>query len=355
MAVSVGGPDFIRIEPSAPYTKFNKGRLNAYPNITSTSNIMPAGIADDFRHNAYPGAWKWAFDTNMNGYIFSGKTTTISSWFNLRQFQTKIVPSGYPVMKKKSSILRIQMSNDSYIEFGAMAPFYMNMSTGTKPYKGVFSPYSMGCGIKMGSEGGGAILAVNGGGNARMSCSLNTDYKFNLDTWYLLSFEISNFLTGILTFKIFVNDNLELTTFVPWVSPWGRNRVSGQWGNDLGNPSDQHRKFYKRRWNCIAMPGFKTSTQSVLPTSESWTQMFSHKNNFPDSLEEYFLPPNNIQSISTAPYLWGNYGINGANTVKTEFSEINSNSFIEYGTIYIYKTPYNIAHFNNTKLKYLSL
>lgn len=361
MAVSVGGPDFIRIEPSDPYTKFNKGVLDTHPTTTSTSEIMPASQIENFRNERVAKNWSWKFDFDGKGYHYvfeSGKTTTISCWFNLRKFQGKLTDPygpamGLIVMKKKTSILRLRIGNDSIIEFGALAPFYLNTLDGRdKPYKGVFSPYSMGCGIKIGKIGGGAIaIASTVGGNrkASMSCTLNTDYKFNLNTWYLLSFEISNFSTGVMTLKVFVNDNLELTTFVKWFSTWGKNRVSGR----TEYLASSKRVIHNRRIDneIIAMPGFKAANQDVLPNATSWTHVFSHKLPYPDILDDLLAPNNYISNISTAPSHWGWDG----KLFKSESVEINANSYIEYGTIYIYNTPYNIAHFNNTKLKYLSI
>jgi hypothetical protein len=162
---------------------------------------------------------------NLNGSLYTLNTAnisiyTLSLWVKVVQFPTKyggtrsyqhqdrpdIVPgtSGLVTKAKRAKLARFDYSYsgtgtqyNGFIEFGAMAPYYKNAS-GTPNYKSIFSPISFGA-------------AICGAGQQQ---SVYTDYKFNLNQWYLLTIQLqsnSTFASAIqsLNVKMFVNNSQE--------------------------------------------------------------------------------------------------------------------------------------------------
>ena len=272
---------------------------------------------------------------------------TVSLWVKIVQFPTKYQRTisyrsqgdpekwdgtpGLVTKSKRAALAKFDYSysgtGDQYngfIQFGAMAPYYKNAS-GTPNYKSVFSPISFGAAICC----------------AKYQASVYTDYKFNLNEWYLLTIQLesnSNFSTTsqTLNVKMFVNnsqENIAKCLGIAWKqNSKGPSRVKRSRGIVAGQPG-----FY----NCLT--GGTVSNAS----SQSITY-------------NYFMNLARLNCISYSPVLQFNSvnynGNEGTNTpvqsVTGHSSTLQVGSSINFGQTYIYNTTFNSSLYTQFKSLY---
>ena len=270
---------------------------------------------------------------------------TLSLWVKVVQFPTKYqntksynhqvdpdLPgtSGLVTKSKRAGLARFDYSwsgtgnqYNGYIQFGAMAPYYKNAS-GTPNYKSVFAPISFGA----------AICCAN------YQASVYTDYKFNLNEWYLLTIQLesnSNFAstTQTLNVKMFVNnsqENIAQCLGTAWCQK-ARSRNIGDAG--LG-----HSKVKRKQGLVAGQPGFYNCLTGGTVSNAS-SQSITYN---------YFMNLARLNCISYSPILqFGgvSYNNNNGTSGPIQFSQIDGSNFfqvgssINFGQTYIYNTTFN--------------
>lgn len=274
------------------------------------------------------------FNKNSNIY-------TISTWVKIDNFPT--VHSKYTNDKgleytttsKRTSIVRFNYSLnendinfvDGFIEFGAMAPYYVDKHR-KKNFVSVYEPFSFGVALK----------------NEKHCKSVYTDYKFKLKTWYLITVEITsnttfnNYNQNLIT-KIYVNNENELITEAYGIAWKERNNSPGL-----------HNKIQtKRKSGQVAcFPGFKTYSYSTIPSYYQKNILF---NNFFDL--------SRLNYISFSPIIGFdntqgniNNGLNNPKNYNLISSKEKINSNIQFGGLYIYNSIFNSSLYDNFKTLY---
>lgn len=277
---------------------------------------------------------------NIPGSIYTINTATstvytISLWVKIvstpavynstRSFDTGGTLS---TKSKRLALARFNYSSSNlnrrgWIEFGAMAPYYLNNSN-VKNYKSIFAPISFGAAIA----------------GAKRIYSVYTDYKFNLNQWYLVTLQIessSNF--GVLTnqtvtTKMFVNNTQENIAQFQGIA-WRQNNRRNSANNDL-------LLVRRKRGAVAAQPGFlNRATGGTVSNASSQSFMFKY---FPDlgNLNYISYSPlkkldgpggnaDNMNNGSTSPMLFGS---NASSTYQ-------KGSGINFGQTYIYNTAFD--------------
>ena len=279
---------------------------------------------------------------------------TISLWVKVVEFPTKYGntrsyqhqnnpnnpgDSGFVTKSKRAGLARFDYSysgtgtqHNGYIQFGAMAPYYKNAS-GTPNYKSIFSPISFGA----------AIVCRH------YQASVYTDYKFNLNQWYLLTIQLqsnSTFASAAQTLdvKMFVNnsqENIAKCLGVAWQQNKGIIRDSN--GDYLRSQNA------KRKTGLVAgQPGFyNCSTGGTVSNASSQSITYN-----------YFMNLARLNCISYSPILtFGgglHYNYNSGNVTPYQFGGGGSNlcqvgSSINFGQTYIYNTAFNSSLYTQFK------
>lgn len=278
---------------------------------------------------------------------------TISLWVKVVQFPTKYSntrsqkhqsdpdrpgTSGLVTKSKRAGLARFDYSYsgtgnqyNGYIQFGAMAPYYKNAS-GTPNYKSTFSPISFGAAICC----------------AKYQTSVYTDYKFNLNEWYLITIQLqsnSNFASGgqTLNVKMFVNNSQENIAQCLGIA-WKQNAKSGSTG---------HSKIKRAQGFVAGQPGFyNCATGGTVSNASSQSITYN-----------YFMNLARLNCISYSPILqFGGQGVsyiegnNGTNTpgqsAVGHSSTFQVGSSINFGQTYIYNTAFNSSLYTQFKSLY---
>lgn len=287
---------------------------------------------------------------NIPGSIYTINTAattiyTISLWIKIVSFPTKYnntkaskpppigTASTLTTRSKRAALARFNFSNSSninqrgWIEFGAMAPYYRNFAN-VENYKSIFSPISFGAAI----VGPKRIYTVY------------TDYKFNLNQWYLvtLQLESTNFSTltnNTITAKMFINDTQENIAQCLGIA----------WRSSHNRPTPRN----KRPDGFVAgQPGFyNVNTGGTISNASSQTFLY-----------KYFPNLTNLNEISYSPLKsFGGIGNNDNQNNGTNQPAITSGgpnggyqrgSGINFGQTYIYNTAFNSNIYTQFKTLY---
>jgi len=266
----------------------------------------------------------------------STNTYTVSLWIKVVQFPTKYNGTAayrkdpgdpeFVTKSKRAALAKFDYSYsgagnqyNGFIQFGAMAPYYKN-KIGTPNYKSVFAPISFGAAICC----------------AKYQASVYTDYKFNLNEWYLLTIQLesnSNFSTTsqTLNVKMFVNNSQENIAKCLGIA-WKQNPRYGS----TGSPK------VKRAEGIVAgQPGFSSSGKGkTVPNASSQSITYN-----------YFMNLSRLNCISYSPILqFGDSGVGqGSNNSSNQpiqsatghSSTFQVGSSINFGQTYIYNTTFN--------------
>jgi hypothetical protein len=284
----------------------------------------------------------------------STNTYTLSLWVKVVEFPTKYGStqserhqqspeyyggdSGLVTKSKRAALARFDYSfsgtgtqYNGFIQFGAMAPYYKNAS-GTPNYKSVFSPISFGAAICC----------------RHYQASVYTDYKFNLNQWYLLTIQLqsnSTFASSAQTLnvKMFVNnsqENIAKCLGIAWQQNKGIIRDS--------NGDFMRFQNAKRKTGLVAgQPGFyNCSTGGTVSNASSQSITYN-----------YFMNLSRLNCISYSPILqFGglHYNGNDGNTSAGLSGNGSSNfcqmgSSINFGQTYIYNTAFNSSLYTQFK------
>jgi hypothetical protein len=277
-------------------------------------------------------------------------TYTLSLWVKVVEFPTKYGStqserhqqypvyydgtSGLVTKSKRAALARFDYSYsgtgnqfNGFIQFGAMAPYYKNAS-GTPNYKSVFSPISFGVAICC----------------RHYQASVYTDYKFNLNQWYLLTIQLQSNSTfasfaQTLDVKMFVNNSQENIAKCLGVA-WSQNKGSLDSGGGYQLP--------KRINGLVAgQPGFyNCATGGTVSNASSQSITYN-----------YFMNLARLNCISYSPILqFGglHYNGNDGNATPYQFGGYGSNlcqvgSSINFGQTYIYNTTFNSSLYTQFK------
>lgn len=267
-------------------------------------------------------------------------TYTISLWVRLVQFPSKydgtvgFNRSNEQVTKSKRAALarfdfRINPTtnhDNGYIEFGAMAPYYID-SDNVYNYKSVFSPISFGAAIC----------------TRTYIQTVYTDYKFNLNEWYLITLQLEGSATlnnkqQTLNVKMFVNDSQENIAACRGIA-W---RQSANYGNT--GPS------YRKRYQGIvaAQPGFKNrATGGTIYNNSSLNLLFNNFFNLSKFNYASFSPIKTFGPVNFNVNDGINPPINSSDSSFYKFS-----SSVNFGQLYIYTKPFNNSIYQNFRSLY---
>ena len=317
-------------------------------------NSEYTSVYDDTNPTGGVGATPILSLQNINNSVYSLNTAstniyTVSLWVKVVQFPTKYNGTrsyrceddpeypgtpGLVTRVKRASLAKFDYSYsgtgtqyNGFIQFGAMAPYYKNAS-GTPNYKSVFSPISF-----------GAAICCH-----IYRTSVYTDYKFNLNEWYLLTLQLESNTTfdstnQNLNVKMFVNDsqeNIATCLGIAWKQhSSGGSRVKRRSGRVAGQPG-----FY----NC--------NTGGTVSNSSS--QSISYNS---------FMNLARLNCISYSPILqFPQPGVtnrtgNSNGTTPILSANIHNNtlqvgSSINFGQTYIYSTAFNSSLYTQFRSLY---
>jgi hypothetical protein len=268
-------------------------------------------------------------------------TYTISLWVRLVQFPSKYYNTkGYDresdqnIKSKRAALARFDFRNtpetghkNGYIEFGAMAPYYRDFDN-VYSYKSVFSPIAFGaaiCGVK------------------HMN-TVYTDYKFNLNEWYLITLQLKgattfNNISQSLNIKMFINGVQENIASCLGVA-WRQTNFRGK-----SRPSIKKRN----EGTVAAQPGFANrATGGQIYNASSIS--LSYFNFFNLSALNYasFSPIKGFGSVNASPNNGSYQPIIPAQ--HTSFYKFSSS--VNFGQLYIYNKPFDNSIYNNFKSLY---
>lgn len=274
----------------------------------------------------------------------STNTYTVSLWVKVVQFPTKYqnTPSyqrsdGDTTKSKRAALAKFDYSYsgtgtqyNGFIQFGAMAPYYKNAS-GTPNYKSVFSPISFGAAICC----------------AKYQTSVYTDYKFNLNEWYLITIQLqsnSTFASSAQTLnvKMFVNNSQENIAQCLGIA-WKQQAKYGSTG---------YSKKKRAQGFVAGQPGFyNCATGGTVSNASSQSITYN-----------YFMNLSRLNCISYSPILQFGNGVsaiggnNGTNTpvqsALKHSSTFQVGSSINFGQTYIYNTAFNSSLYTQFRSLY---
>ena len=272
-------------------------------------------------------------------------TYTVSLWVKVVQFPTKYsgtnsyrTNTGFVTKSKRAALAKFDYSYsgtgtqyNGFIQFGAMAPYYRDVNDETD-YKSVFSPISFGAAICC----------------AKYQTSVYTDYKFNLNEWYLITIQLqsnSTFASSAQTLnvKMFVNNSQENIAQSLGIA-WKQNASFGSTG---------HSKIKRAEGFVAGQPGFYNCATGGTVSNASSQSIYYN----------YFMNLARLNCISYSPILqFGGQGVssiggnNGTNT-PGQCSSYHSSTFqvgssINFGQTYIYNTAFNSSLYTQFKSLY---
>lgn len=269
-------------------------------------------------------------------------TYTISLWVRLVEFPSKYQGTGgfqrsneQTTKSKRAALARFDFKtnpatnhDNGYIEFGAMAPYYID-SDNVYNYKSIFSPISFGAAIC----------------TRTYIQTVYTDYKFNLNEWYLITLQIKGNSTldnkqQTLNIKMFVNDSQENIASCLGIA-WRQTAYSGNTGNS-----------YRKRYQGIvaAQPGFANrATGGTISNSSSQTLFYNNFFNLSKLNYASFSPIKTFGPVGENP----NDGINLPMNSSTNSSFYKMSSSVNFGQLYIYTKPFNNSTYQNFRSLYI--
>lgn len=304
--------------------------------LTSTDpNDVPIQILQNTANSLYD------YDPSI------GNTYSISLWVKVNNFPTHLKIGGTVSFHgKRSSLARLNYSmvvspigttgniSDGYIEFGAMAPYYRDTFNVDTPYKLSFEPISF-----------GVVIAV-----PTFSTSIYTDYKFLLNTWYLLTVEISSTvaLSTVpmnVTQKLFVNGVQETTASyrgIPW---FDRNTTHVSKIRPMSRPTGK----------VAGQPGFyNVNDGSSQSTAASWTSYFSNWINLKNLNHVSYSPVSIFKNNASAIVLYtnNNMATNPPSKSGLRWHTQCTNTGVDVGQLFIHSKSFDSAIYTNFKYLY---
>lgn len=195
--------------------------------IFGVSNLTK-GVIDDvtnFNGESNISITRQSDKTPFGGVIHTtpvGKEYIISFEFSLSRFPSKVLQNSLhshqmkQITTRRSGLICFKYGpNNQYIEFAAMAPQGYPKNGGfANTFKNKYSPFS---------------IAVSFPFKGNCSNSIHTDYKFELNTTYLVKLRITSednvsnlYNTNRLRYELFINNSLEEVIFT-YGKVWGRN------------------------------------------------------------------------------------------------------------------------------------
>lgn len=288
---------------------------------------------------------------NIPGSIYTINTAntstyTISLWVKLVSFpthytNTRAVGLGNTntTKTKRAALARFNYSGTNlqrgWIEFGAMAPYYLNNSN-VKNYKTTFTPISFGAAIA----------------GPKKMYSVYTDYKFNLNQWYLVTLQIQTSSN----FSILSNQTVTTKMFINGIQENIAQYNGTAWRQQHHLNSSRSSTVPRRKRGAVAaQPGFlNRSTGGVVSNASSQTITLKY---FPDLT--------NLNYISYSPLK--TFIINGSRAITSNTNDGSTNpryilannssqyqkgSGINFGQTYIYTTAFNTDLYTQFKSLY---
>jgi hypothetical protein len=209
-----------------------------------------------------------------------------------------------------------------------MAPYYRN-SNNDYNYKSIFAPISFGAAIC----------------GPKYITTVYTDYKFNLNEWYLITLQLEsnttfNNLEQTMNVKMFVNDrqeNIAKCLGIAW------RQTSG-----FGNINNTAKK--RSTGIVAAQPGFTNrATGGTVPNAASQTLTYFNFFNLSKLNYASFSPIKHFgDGVSVNP----NSGFTQPTLSSIHTSFYKFSSSVNFGQLYIYNKAFNTSIYNNFKSLY---
>lgn len=308
----------------------DKLMLQVFPGVTTvytddfsnTYQVLPVegnqfvGASGPWNEGGQYADSTWKADVSNTGD--TGDTYTIYSMVSVKFPPYKMItrsggPGPRPIRRRRFQIAKLSAASSSTIQdfrIGVLCPYYRTSSTGDD-YKGIYVPFAFSFGFTY----------------QQSSFSFTTDYKFNLNDWYILAIEVHNATTAWGTnkkFRIFINGELQNVTF---------NRgLDWNWRELKANSSRENYTYstYNTRKNSAihARPGFITNSGHIKTNLSVWdvSQITSSVDNRVVShVPNINFTPNQIKLGPDDSYRRGFINANG----------------VHYGPLMIYRDFYN--------------
>ena len=239
---------------------------------------------------------------NVSGNMFTstGVDLSINFWVN----QTEAAYHYFPLSTNSAPYFKIRHRGGNFFKFTSS---YMNIIFGYKSpyyrtntvvnYKQIFSPFALFAGIKNldGTMTGNVLL---------------TDYKYDFNTWYNVSYVVQSSGINEVSMKLYVNGIQE--GFRRYSSsPLTRKRFVGSKGKftDFGDETFRHGNMWIHyKYIFHTQPNFTSFYNNPLP-----------------SVNEVLVP-----------FLYPNHVLNGFKTFSDSGSPKRQNPTVEYGRILMY-------------------
>jgi hypothetical protein len=298
---------------------------------------------------------------NINGSVYELNTVntsvyTLSLWVKVIQFPAKYNGTrsqkrqsdsnqdgtpGLTTKTKRAALARFDYSysgngnrHNGFIQFGAMAPYYKNANN-IPNYKTIFSPISFG-------------VAICG---SRQQQSVYTDYKFNLNQWYLLTIQLQSDSTFAsakqnINIKMFVNNSQENIAKCDGIAWANNNGIIGNKNRNGGAPV-RYQPNKRKNGSVAGQPGFyNCAGGGTIPNGSSQQHTYTT-----------FMDLSRLNCISYSPILqfFGGIGSNSNSngnlpSIQGSTNKVNTKgTSIDFGQTYIYDTIFNATLYNQFK------
>jgi hypothetical protein len=310
---TIVGAEFERptdVEEPSSYKIIGGGRAN------DTNNPIPTAKLNNFKNKLYK-----LYNTT------DSQTFTISQWFKINDFPRHFSnKNGNVIRKKATSISRYDFKSPGvsdklsagFIEFGAIGPYYRK-SDDSKPYKGIYVPFSLG-------------VFIN---NGTYPVSLYTDYAYQLNTWYMVSLKIEGDLTN--------TDRKQQYALTLYIN--GENVSTAIYHGRLWSLKQRSRSGHQNRKQVIATsPGFADFYNNII------TNKSQHYLNFKKFINLFEM---NYVSFSPTVTFGGNVRYNTGISQPYHNNKFPfTNSRIDFGRLTIDQNSTPLELYNNTSENY---
>lgn len=317
--------------------------LSYATDVAAPSSHMFIGAVRGVDDEIYTAPTFQLSNLNSKFYNYNYGTTDniiISQWVRINDFPYHHASNGtLGIRLKRSSLSKYHFPSGNgldqgYIEFGAMAPYYLDAG-GAPIYKFQMSPISL-----------GVVIAGKGDqGASNAPVSIYTDYQYNLNQWYMVTVHLQSTdftdYTSTKNIKFYVNNTLVECAFYKGI-PWKTRTYAGYHNKSRRN---QNSPYYVNTSDSgiATQPGFLRHDGNTQPSAPQYNYVFKHR--FPNIAEM------NHASFSPVVVYAGNTTFSNPNGTK---NRARQNSRVDFGELNIYTgTSDNISTlYSNTSRFY---
>ena len=244
-------------------------------NISSKSNLIAKRYKKEKigkqYEKKYPGTFISMFDKSRNNLITNSGNFSITTTINIDRPQY-VLSNNFYLIRKKQSVIALLEENYKHntpgeqIVIGIKSPYYKTSTTAN--YKSVFSPFSFFVNISKEILTWQNPYGLNT--DVTHSFTIQTDYKFEFKTTYMITFVYSNSNT----LELYINGERQKIAMTSGKGAY-RHGFRKNRGNVIMNDYSSHQKD-----NQILQPGFKNWNNNTVTSSFSHTLPSSNTFNY---------------------------------------------------------------------------